>query len=115
VPRTPALVHSGLRNGRWLLPWLSVLLVSAALTYAVNTAVIDSRVTPDRRVVVSVTPAAADLSRRNAFAAGADVRDIGHPCVSMFGSYNGWLFDSAGHGACRMEADDAAPDPPPDR
>jgi len=114
VPRTPALVHSSLRNGRWLLPWFSVLLVSAALTYAVNTAVIDSRVTPDRRVVVSVAPTASDLPAGTAFAAGDDVRDIGRPCVSMFGSYNWWLFDSAGHGPCRMEAD-AGFDPPPDR
>jgi uncharacterized membrane protein len=114
VPRTPALVHLSLRNGRWLLPWFSVLLVSAALTYAVNTAVIDSRMTPNRRLVVSVAPAAADLSAENAFAASGDVRAIGHPCASMFGSYNWWLFDSAGRGPCRMEADTAA-DPPPGR
>ena len=31
-----SLVHVGLAGSRWLLPWMSILLVSAAIAYAMN-------------------------------------------------------------------------------
>ncbi len=102
MTRTCALVHVCLRSGRWLLPWMSVLVVSAALAYAMNTAVTVSHATADRQLMVSAAP--------SAFANG----DVGQPCTSLFGSYNWWLFNSGRHGPCQMEFD-AAPVSPPDR
>jgi hypothetical protein len=36
MTHSPALVHVGLRIGRWLLPWVAVVVVSATLVYALN-------------------------------------------------------------------------------
>jgi hypothetical protein len=41
-----SLVHFGLTGSRWLLPWMSILLVSAALTYTMNGALTGSWATP---------------------------------------------------------------------
>jgi hypothetical protein len=109
-----SLVHVGLTGSRRLLPWISILLVSAALTYAMNGALTGSWEIPYERPTVSIAPAAGDLSAPETFAAGDDARAGSRSCVTIFGSYNWWLFSSGRHGPCRMEPD-ASPESPPDR
>ena len=43
MSRSRALAHVDLRSGRRLLPWLSLLLVSASLAHAINSAVSSPR------------------------------------------------------------------------
>jgi hypothetical protein len=46
MTRLRSLVHIGLTGSRWLLPWISILLVSAAMTFAMNGALTGSWATP---------------------------------------------------------------------
>ena len=39
MTRSAALARIGLSSGRWLLPWIAILLVSAALGYAMSSAI----------------------------------------------------------------------------
>jgi hypothetical protein len=108
-----AAVRVGLRKVAWLPAWIGVALVSATFAYAMNGALTGSWTMPSGRPTVSSAPPAAGQPAPDAVA-GDDAREVGRPCVSMFGSYNWWLFNSGGHGPCRMELD-RAPDSPPDR
>jgi hypothetical protein len=49
-----ALVHVGLRIGRWLLPWVSVVFVSSTLAYAINASIAGGSSARDRRPDVQV-------------------------------------------------------------
>ena len=40
MTRSPAVVHVGLRSGRWLLPWVVIAFVSIGLAWAMNNAAI---------------------------------------------------------------------------
>jgi len=102
-----------LSSGRWLLPWLVMLLVSASLAFVMTTTVSSSRMTGDRqRQAIAPTSVVANLPP--AVSEGYQDRVLGRLFPSLFGSYNGWLFSSGGHGPCRLEPD-AAPSSPPDR
>jgi hypothetical protein len=62
MPPPSDLLRVCLRAGRWLLPWIIVLLVSASLAYATNSIVSDPPVTHDRqRQAISRTPLLASL------------------------------------------------------
>lgn len=105
----------GLARVRWLLPWISVVLVSASVVaYAMNATATISRTPSGGQPLVSVAPAGTDRSAPDAVANGNDARDVGPPCASLFGSYNWWLFSSGRHGPCQMDPD-AVSDSPPDR
>ena len=113
--RSRAPVRVNVRGGRWLLPWISLLLVSVGLAALVNSSLTGSEATGDaHRQEIAVTPVFSRMRPADALTEGADGGLPGRSCTELFGSYNWWLFDSAGHGPCRMETD-AAPDPPSDR
>ena len=115
MSQSPAQVRTKLRSGRWLLPWLSVVLVSASLALAMTAMLSGSRATGERqRPAIARTPVVASLPPADAVTEGPDGRVPGRSCASLFGSYNGWLFSSGGRGPCRLEPD-AAPGAPPDR
>jgi hypothetical protein len=40
MPRTTAPARVDLKSGRWLLPWIGILLASATVAYVVNSAVV---------------------------------------------------------------------------
>jgi hypothetical protein len=110
MSRSPALVGVTLGSGRWLLPWLGGLLVSASLAYALNSTLSGAQATRDgQRQELLLTPVVASLPPPDAV---ADGQVLGRSCVTLFGSYNGWLFSSGRHGPCGLEPD-AVPGPPP--
>jgi len=109
-----ALVLVGLRRIKWLLPWIGVLLVSSSFAYAMHGASTGSWTIAYGPPTLWIAPGAADLSAPDVSPGGDDARDSSHPCVSMFGSYNWWLFSSGHHGPCRLDVD-ATPDSSPDR
>ncbi len=114
MSRSPALARVILSSGRWLLPWLSVLLVSASLAWAMTTAVSGSQMTcAGQPQEVALTSVVASLPPADVVTESRDGRVLGRSCASLFGSYNGWLFSSGGHGPCRLEPD-AAPGSPLD-
>jgi hypothetical protein len=108
-------LHGCVKTGRWLLPWLAMLLVSTSLALAFTSTISGFRATGDREgpetalgSVLSSLPPAGVVTE------GPDGPVVGRTCVSLFGSYNGWLFSSGGYGACGLEPD-AAPGSAPDR
>jgi len=109
-----ALVLVGLRRTRWFLPWIGVLLVSATFAYAMNGALTGSWTIAYRPSTVWIAPRAADLPAPDVLAGGDAARDRGHPCVSLFGSYNSWLFEDGHDGPCGLDPD-ASPGPPQKR
>jgi hypothetical protein len=114
MPRSRALARVMLSSGHWLLPWISVLFVSASLAFAMTTVMSASRASRDGQrpetVLASLT---ASLPPADAVTADPDGRVLGRSCTSLFGSYNGWLFSSGGHGPCRLKPD-TAPGSSPD-
>jgi hypothetical protein len=76
-----ALVQVGLRIGRWILPWVAVVLVSATLAYAINGAIAGGASAggqrPDAQVAVSTGeatgPAAVEGSTTSPSAQSADL------------------------------------------
>ena len=105
-----SLVHVGLTGSRWLLPWMSMLLVSAALTYAMNGALNGSWATPYWWPAVSIAPPAAEVAT-DTVAYDKAVRDLSGSCTSLFGSYNYWLFDKDSRGPCGLGVADVADRP----
>jgi hypothetical protein len=135
-----------LKAGRWLLPWLAMVLVSAGCASAMNLALtgawvpLSARSEPAHALAgPDVPPAdqvgqgddaqAVDLAcvsrvasyeslleavRRCSIPAvatqppvfAADAEDDSatpdRSCVSLFGSFNGWLFDGRGRGPCGL-------------
>ena len=76
-----ALVHVGLRIGRWILPWVAVVFVSATLAYAINGAIAGGSSAGDQRRDVQVAvstgeatgPAAVERSTTSPSAQSADL------------------------------------------
>jgi hypothetical protein len=76
-----ALVLVGLRIGRWILPWVAVVLVSAILAYAINGAIAAGFSAGDQRPDVQVAlstgeatgPAAVERSTTSPSAQSADL------------------------------------------
>src|SRR3989442_13009864 len=76
-----ALVNVGLRIGRWILPWVAVVFVSATLAYAINGAIAGGASAGDQRPDVQVAmstgeatgPAAVERSATSPSAESADL------------------------------------------
>ena len=97
-----SLVHVGFMGSRWLLPWMSILLVSAALTYAMIEALTGSWATPYWWPAVTIAPPASEVDPTDTVAHTEAVRDLRGSCTSLFGSYNYWLFDKDSGGPCGL-------------
>ena len=108
-----SLVHVGLTGSRRLMPWISILLVLAALTYAMNEALTASWATPSSWPSAAIASPASDVRATDAVANEKAVRDLRGSCTSLFGSYNFWLFDKGRTGPCGLGVADPA-DPPSD-
>jgi hypothetical protein len=75
-----ALVQVGLRIGRWILPWVAVVFVSATLAYAINGAIAGGSSAGDQRPNVQVAvsigettgPVAVERSTTSPSAQSAD-------------------------------------------
>jgi hypothetical protein len=83
MPRPPVRLHGCVRGGRWLMPWLAVLLVSTSLAYALNRAITGAWVTFDARAELSVTPADGDAAR-----------ELGLACISRVTAYTSSMLDA---------------------
>jgi hypothetical protein len=97
-----SLVHIGLTGRGWLLPWMSLLLVSAAMTYAMIGAFNGSWATPYWWPAVAIASPASEGRAAETMAYEQAVRDVRGSCTSLFGSYNYWLFDKDGTGPCGL-------------
>src|SRR6266496_3017397 len=97
-----SLVHVGLVGSRWLLPWMSIVLVSAAMAYAMNGSLKGSWATPYWWPAVANAPPAPDVRATDTVAFDSAVRDLRGSCTSLFGSYNFWLFDENSRGPCGL-------------
>ncbi len=97
-----SLVHVGLTGSRWLLPWICILLVSTAMTLAMNGALTGVWATPHWWPAVAIASPAAEVRATDAAAYEKAVRDLRGSCTSLFGSYNYWLFDKDAGGPCGM-------------
>jgi hypothetical protein len=82
-----ALRRGWLRGGRWLLPWLAVLLASTSLASAVNHALTGAWEPITARSALSPTPAVAELPPVGAIGDGADARALEPACISWFATY----------------------------
>jgi hypothetical protein len=96
-----------LRIGRWLLPWISVLLVSASLAYAMNST-LSSALAIGVRQPHEIPPQPTFLPQPGALADGNDSQVVDASCVLVFGSYDWWLFSSGRTGPCGLEAAEIA-------
>jgi hypothetical protein len=97
-----SLVHVGWMGSRRLLPWMSIVLMSAALTYAMNGALIGSWATPYWWPALSIAPAVSEVRATDTVAYEESLRDLRGSCNSLFGSYNYWLFDRDRTGPCGL-------------
>ncbi len=101
-----SLVHVGLTGRRWLLPWMSLLLVSAAMTYAMIGALNGSWATPYWWPAVAIASPASEGRAADTVAYEKAVRDLRGSCTSLLGSYNYWLFDKDSRGPCGLAVAD---------
>src|SRR5438045_1756023 len=94
-------VMTGLRSqmhvdwsvSRRLLPWLGILLRSAATTFAMTGALTGSWATPYWWPAVASASPASEARATESAAYEKAVRDVRDSCTSLFGSYNFFLFD----------------------
>ena len=113
MSRPSSLAFVILSTGRWLLPWLSVLFVSAVLVLGTTTAASGSRTGRHgqwrefRLASVGASAPPVDAAPQ-----ADDPYMQSRSCASLFGSYNGWLYSSGGHGPCRLELDAESSSPP---
>lgn len=92
-----ALVQVGLRIGRWILPWVAVVFVSATLAYAINGAIAGGSSDGDQRRNVhgavskgeAAGPAAVERSTTSPSAQSADLGPVVtlERCPPIDGSY----------------------------
>ena len=97
-------------RGRRLLPWISLLLVSAGLAAILTSSLSGSQATAQRPDIV-LTHAVIALPPATADAEGNAGQVPGRSCTELFGSYNSWLFSSGRHGPCGLEPDTAPRSP----
>lgn len=97
MTETVAQVFVSLRRRQWLLPWISIVFVPVSLTYAMNAALTGSWGIPYGRPAVSIAPPAPEV-----YAYDKAVLDLRDSCISLFGSYNFWLYDSGRRGPCGL-------------
>jgi hypothetical protein len=90
-------------TSRWLLPWIAILLVSAAAAYGLSAALARSSSTQYGWASVTSTPTAReaaafdDRANEHAMPSFREAR-----CYSLFGSYNFWLYDKDQRGPCGL-------------
>jgi hypothetical protein len=97
-----SLMHVGMTGSRWLLPLISILVVSAALTFAMNGALTGSWATPYWWPAVASASPAPEARATDTVAYEKAVRDVLGSCTSLFGSNNFWLFDIDRTGPCGL-------------
>ena len=108
------LVQVGVTGSRWVLPWLSILVVVMAVTCAMNGALTGSWATPNWWPALAIASSDAQGRSAERQAYETAVRDVRGSCTSLFGSYNFWLFDNDTSGPCGLGVADVAA-PPSDR
>jgi hypothetical protein len=106
-----SVVHVGLTGSQWLLPWITILLVSAAMTFAMNGALTGWWATPYWWPAVAVASPPSEVRATDTAAYEQAVRDLHGSCTSLFGSYNYWLFDKDSRGPCGLGVADVADRP----
>lgn len=89
-----ALRHGWLRVGRWLLPWLAALLVSASLASVVTSALTGAWVRMAAHAASSPTPAIAELPSASAVGDGDDAWALDLACLSRVAAYSGSMSDA---------------------
>jgi hypothetical protein len=99
-----ALVLVGLRIGRWILPWVAVVLVSAILAYAINGAIAGGSSARDQRGDVQVAvstggatgPAAVERLTTSPSGASADLGPAVSPerCPPIGSGYGSYVDSS---------------------
>src|SRR5436853_2165326 len=104
--RLGSIIQVGLTGSRWLLPWISIVLVSAALTYTMNGALTGWWATPQGWPVGRLASPAAEGRATDIGAYEKTVRDLRGSCTSLFGSYNYWVFDKDRTGPCGLDGPD---------
>jgi len=82
------------RGGRWLLPWLAVLLVSVSLASAVNHALTGAWVPITARSALCPTPAVAELPPVGAIGDRADARALDRACIARVAAYTASMSDA---------------------
>jgi hypothetical protein len=102
------LAHVGLVGSRKLLHWMSILLLSIALTYAINEALTGSWATPYWWPAVAIASRVSEGRVADTVAYQKAVEDLRGSCTSLFGSYNFWLFDEDSRGPCGLAVADGA-------
>ncbi len=100
-----ALVQVGLRTGRWILPWVAVVFVSATLAYAINGAIAGGSSAGEQRPAVQVAvstgeatgPAAVERSTTSQSAQSVDNSHAVSPkrCAPIGGDGYGIYVDSS--------------------
>ncbi len=90
-----SLMHVGVNAGRWMLPWLVILVVSATISFAVASGLTGS---------AAPAPPASEVRVNDALAYEDAVREVSGRCTSLFGSYNFWLYDNNRRGPCGLAA-----------
>ena len=105
MTHTLALVQVGLRIGRWILPWVAVVFVSATLAYAINGAMAGGFSAGDQRPNVQVAvstgqatgPAAVERSTTSPSALSADLGPSVTParCAPIGSTGYGTYMDSS--------------------
>jgi hypothetical protein len=81
----------GLGSVRWLLPWISVLLVSVSLASATNAAVTGSWQAMDGRSARARTPAGGELAPAGAVADGDAAPALELACIAHVAAYTASL------------------------
>src|SRR5260221_14369454 len=99
-----ALIQCGLRIGRWILPWVAVVLVSATLAYAINGAIAGGSSASDQRGDVHIAvstgqatgPVAVERSTTSPSAESADLGPSATPqrCAPIGSGYRNYLAPS---------------------
>src|SRR5690242_8909222 len=112
MSRPSSLAFVILSTGRWLLPWLSVLFVSGILVLGMTTAASGYRAGHHGQTREFTFAFAAASAARVDAVPEADDPMKSRSCASLFGSYNGWLYSSGGHGPCGLELDAESSSPP---
>jgi hypothetical protein len=92
-----ALRRGWLRGGRWLLPWLATLLVSASLASAVTSALTGAWVPMAAHSASSPTPAIAERPAASAVGDGDDARPVDQACISRVVAYSASRSDAIRH------------------
>jgi hypothetical protein len=95
MTRSAALARIGLSSGRWLLPWIAILLISATLAYAMTRAIAGGASASDQRAyrqaavptaeAAAAAPLEQSMTSLSATSADSGVSSIPEPCAAIGG------------------------------